>query len=591
MNRPLSLSAAPLVWLFSAAMLLAQAGPLEVIPEGALGFAVIQDLADANEKMAKVMQKMQLPLPDLLTLAKGFLGVQEGLDENGGLAVALASGPEGREWAESVFFVVVPVTDYKAFISPLEPDDADAPITSITIAGMKMTVGKKGNFAVLTFGEQVEPLKKILAATRNITATVAPLKSWMADKQLSLVVTPAGKTLLLQTIAAAIPDAAQLKRDAGAGGGNEQASALQSVGEMFGVFKELSIAADKQLTLLAVGIRIEDDATLRLAARFLFVPDGDLAAWSKDVKVPKQGLLAGIPPGKFAIAYGGVSAHFSPEMQALVSQFTDVGMQMIGLDEEGRKELAEITQQIQAGKRFTGGMMGMMRPGDSLFSTALSIEHVDNADEHLESTRKMFELMQTADNPRGDEPLYTFSEVKVGDLDALELVTTVGTLPGLAGGNNNGPAENQVQGLFGKLFGTDGKITMYVTKADDHTVVTAYSKEQLVHGVKHVRSEDEGLDADADIAMTTALLPAGAQWVAYVSPQGLVQWASVFVEAMFGGEIKLPPFPATEPIGLAAKVTERSLDAELVLPAGVVAGIGQYIGVVAQIFQGGAPLP
>jgi hypothetical protein len=79
--------------------------------------------------------------------------------------------------------------------------------------------------------------------------------------------------------------------------------------------------------------------------------------------------------------------------------------------------------------------------------------------------------------------------------------------------------------------------------------------------------------------------------VAYVSPQGIVQWVGVFVEAMFGGEIKLPPFPASEPIGLAAKVTETGLDGEIVLPEGVVAGIGQYIGVLGQVFQGGPPLP
>jgi len=589
MNRTLSLAAAPLVWMFSAATLLAQAGPLEVIPEGALGFAVINDLADTNQRLATVSQKMQLPLPDVLTMAKGFVGVEDGLDENGGMAIALASGPEGREWAESVFFAVVPVTDYQAFIAPLQPDDADAPITGVTIAGMEMTAGRKGNYAVLAFGEQKEALATILAAEKNITAGVAPLSSWMADKQLSLVITPAGKSLLFQSIAGAIPDSNELKNNA-PGDDAELANALGGVGEMFGVFKELLLAADTQLTHLAIGIRIEDNATLRLAARALYVPDGDLAAWSKDIKVPKEGLLAGVPSGKYAIAYGGVSAHFSPAMQALFSQFTDVGMQLVGLDEEDRKELATITEQIQAGKKFSGGMMGMMRPGDSLFSTALAIEHVDDADKHFKSTRKMFELMATAENPQGDEPLYSFNEIKVGDLDALELVTAIGSLAGL-GAAGNAQVENQVQGMFSKLFGTDGKISMYVAKADDHTVVTAYSREQLVHGVKHVRSGDAGLETDADIATTTALLPSGAQWVAFVSPQGLVQWASVFVDAMFGGEIKLPPFPATEPIGLAAKVTETGLDAELVLPDSVVAGIGQYIGVVAQIFQGGAPLP
>lgn len=590
MNRTFSLAAAPFVWCFAAATLLAQAGPLEMIPEGSLGFAVIPDLAEANQKIAKVTQKMQLPLPDVLTMAKGFLGVQDGVDESGGLAMALASGPEGREWEESVFFAVVPVSDYQAFIESLDPQDADAKTTVITIAGMKMTAAKKGNYAIVAFGDKPQAVEQIVAAKGNVSQSVKPLADWMADKQLSLVVTPQGKSLLFQTIAAAIPDTKELKQ--GVGEQNELADALGGVGEMFGVFKELLLAADEQLTHLAIGLEIEDNATVRLAARMLFVPDGALATWSKDIKLPEEGLLAGVPAGKYALAYGGVSAKLSPQFQAMIGQFTNMGMQVMGLDEESSKQLAEITGKIQAGKRFTGGMMGMMRPGDSLFSTALTIEHVDDADAQIKGMRESFELMASAaKNPNNNEPLYEFNEVKVGDVEALELVTTVGTLTGIAGLNDGGPGEEQVQGMFGKLFGADGEISMYVAKGNDHTVVSGYSKEQLLRGIEHVRSGKPGLDADADIATTTAMLPAGAQWVAYISPQGLVQWAGVFVEAMFGGEMQLPPFPATEPIGAAAKVTETGLDAELVLPDSVVAGIGQYIGVLAQIFQGGAPLP
>jgi hypothetical protein len=585
-----------LVWCFSAANLLAQADPLELIPDDALGFAVIKNLSDANERVGKVAQKMQLPVPDVLTLVKGFAGVQDGLDENGGLAVCLASGGEGQEWADSSLVAIVPVTDYQQLIATLQPEDADAPITSVTLMGQKMLVGKKGSFAVFAYGEDEEKLEKFLGAKANVTAAIEPLAGWMADKQLALVVTPAGKKVLFETIAAAIPDKEQLKKDA-QGSDVElepQALALANVGEMFGVFKELLVAADGQVTHLAVGLRIEDNASLRLAVRVLFTEGGKLAAWSKDMKAPPEGLLAGVPGGKFALAYGGVSAHFSPEMQAVITRFSEMGMQMIGMDEADRREFAEVTLKLQKGKRFTGGMMSMMRPGDSLFSTALTVEHVDSADEQLKIMRQMFKLMQGAQKKtQADEPFYEFNEVKVGELDALELVTSLGAITQLGAGNGAGPAQaQQVQGLLGKLFGADGKIRMYVTKADEKTVVSAYDKEQLVRGVDHVRAGGEGLEADADIAKTTALLPPGAQWVAYVSPQGLVQWIGVFVESLFGGEVHLPPFPATEPIGLAAKVSASGLDAELVVPDSVVAGIGQYIAAIGQMFQdGGPPLP
>ena len=207
----------------------------------------------------------------------------------------------------------------------------------------------------------------------------------MADKQLALVVTPSGKKLLFETIARRFPTPSSSNKAAKA---KAQADALsQRRRNVRRCSRNCSSAADGQFTHLAIGLRIEDDASLRLAARVLFVPGGELAAWSKDVKLPAEGLLSGVPAGKFAVAYGGVSAPFSKETWELFSRFTDMGMQMIGMDEEGRRKLQKLTEQLQAGKRFTGGMMGMMRPGDTLFSTAMAVEHVKNADEHFKATR------------------------------------------------------------------------------------------------------------------------------------------------------------------------------------------------------------
>ena len=88
-------------------------------------------------------------------------------------------------------------------------------------------------------------------------------------------------------------------------------------------------------------------------------------------------------------------------------------------------------------------------------------------------------------------------------------------------------------------------------------------------------------------------MPEGSQWAAYVSPQGLIQLIDTVLREVLPTEIKIPPFPPSDPIGLAARVGEPGLDAEIVLPDSVVAGIGQYIGVVQQMMQGdgGAALP
>ena len=81
----------------------------------------------------------------------------------------------------------------------------------------------------------------------------------------------------------------------------------------------------------------------------------------------------------------------------------------------------------------------------------------------------MFELMKSAQqDAKKGEPVYELHDVKVGELDALEVVTHLASLAEAAADANNAGAE-QVQSIFGKMFGDDGTLRMYVAKADDAT--------------------------------------------------------------------------------------------------------------------------
>ncbi len=210
----------------------------------------------------------------------------------------------------------------------------------------------------------------------------------------------------------------------------------------------------------------------------------------------------------------------------------------------------------------------------------------------MQTTRQTFALLESALKiPDTQQPNYQMHDVKVGDVEALEVVTDLSSMIDLQAGAAPAGAP-QMQDLFGSMFGREGKIHMFVAKANGKTVVSAYSREQLVRGVEHVRSGDKGLAGDADLAKTSAMLLPGSQWVLYVSPQGLMQMIGSFMKAITGGEAQLPVFPDTEPIGLCARASETALDAEIVLPDNVVAGIGQFVFAIGQMFQGGgAPLP
>jgi hypothetical protein len=591
MKRPLSLAVAPLVWLFLATTLWAQADPLSVIPDDAWGVAVIRDISDTSARIGKLTQKMQIPAPDLLTLGKSYAGVEKGLNEKGSIAGAIFAHPTDENGFG--FAIVVPVTDYKEFIGQFGPDDADAKISQIKILGEDALVTKKGEFAIFTDTDHKELLERFQASSKSVKSVVEPLGAWLGDQQVAVVATPAGKSVLFKKLLGLFPDADKVI-EAGGDADAALAANMRSAMEMLQVFKTLLASADEQLSHLAVGVKIDDNTTLRIAARCLFVPEGRLAAWAKNVKLPSKDLLFGLPAGKFVLAYGGVSGQFSPEFAGLVNQFTDAGYRQMGLSKEGRKKAAAAMDRQRAGAIASCGLIAPIRPGDSVVAGAMSIERVKNSAEHLKITREMLGMMQAdLKSKTTGEPIFEVSEVKVGDLEAIASVVNMTAISGVADADN--PAAGFMQSFFSKLFGADGKIRTFMAAADTGTVVSAYTKEQLQRAVAHVRSGEKGLESDPQIAKTAALMAPGSQWVVYISPQGLLQWVGALLEGIIPAEaeFKMPGFPATEPIGLAARVSATGLDAEIVLPESVVAGIGQFVIGIQAMIQGidRPPLP
>ena len=626
MARPLSLMVALLVWIFTAATLLAEADPLALIPEDALGVGLVNHLADTNGRVLKLTQKMKIPVPGLLPMAQLYTNVKEGLDYKGTLAAALFTNEDEDAESGYTLAIFVPTTDYKELIKQLEPADADAATTKVTVAGEEYLVAKKADFAVFVDGEQKELLEKIVANSKGLSATFEPLRSWIDAQQAAIVVTPKGKKVLFEKIGDFLGTGAASfgkldeemqddadqdddkdddadKDDAGKddaddddddGKPTSQAAAqLKTLRELMEGIKQLLPSAEEQLTHLALGVRIDDQTALHVAARALFTPQGRLSKWAKDVKLPKGGLLAGLPDGKFVISYGLVWADTSPEISKLVNWAMQNGLDQLGMTEEQSKKYFEVLSRQRGNQVSTCGMFGSLRPGDSLAATSLTVEYVKDASAHIKLTRESFEFLKSLKLPGRESttPIYELNEVNMGDLKALEVTTNMNALIG-AGEDNE--AAQQAQGFFAKLFGNGGVMKAYLAAANDHAVVTAYSKELLERGVAHVRSGAAGLEADPQITNTVALLPAGAQWAAYISPQGLMQLIDSVMRDLMGGQmaIKIPPFPPSDPIGLAAKVEEAGLDAELVLPSSVVAGIGQYIMLIQQMMQNeGAPLP
>jgi hypothetical protein len=125
---------------------------------------------------------------------------------------------------------------------------------------------------------------------------------------------------------------------------------------------------------------------------------------------------------------------------------------------------------------------------------------------------------------------------------------------------------------------------------DGTTVGMAYDKVDNLKQIEDARKNPQSsLAADPDVQQTAKQLPAGAQWIGYLSPKGMMDFVMGMVMSQMppGMMPQLPAFPQTAPIGFAAKLDATTLDADLVVPGSVFKGIGGYVRQMQQL----APRP
>jgi hypothetical protein len=181
-------------------------------------------------------------------------------------------------------------------------------------------------------------------------------------------------------------------------------------------------------------------------------------------------------------------------------------------------------------------------------------------------------------------PKVEVKKIEVDDKPALQLTMTMPSAGTQAIPN--------YAALMEKMFGPGGRMVAYIVAADAHTVLLGYTDQELLRkALKDVGQPAAQLAAQPAVSKTLAALLPKAQVVACFSPQGCVSFVSQAMTTFLPPGLplpKIPEFPRTPPIGLAAKAADGEVQVELLVPAAVIRAIGTY---VTKVRQGTAVVP
>ena len=194
---------------------------------------------------------------------------------------------------------------------------------------------------------------------------------------------------------------------------------------------------------------------------------------------------------------------------------------------------------MMSGVKSMKMLMGVAEPAAGLYGNTSMVVSVDNSKSFVEAYEKSLveshKLAEEINNPA--MPIATSQHIKVGEIDALEVSMALPKMEQAA--PPGAPDPQKIMQLF---VGADGQLKYYVTAADEHTIVMAYiSPDRLKEALEFYKSKKPGLSADASLAKVAEKLPAGSQFIGYMSVGGVAKTAKQLMAAMPGAPAAAVP--------------------------------------------------
>jgi hypothetical protein len=231
------------------------------------------------------------------------------------------------------------------------------------------------------------------------------------------------------------------------------------------------------------------------------------------------------------------------------------------LSPEKIEKLSKMASSSMQGLKSMAFVMGVGDANDGIYGRTVGIMHVDDAHAFLRNYNKSFLEMMNLMKGSPWTAAYTVEEMQIDGKLAVHLTMDMSKFQ-LAGSD----PEQVMTKYYDKMFGNDGKLSVYLTAASDSTVVMAYTS---IENLKRVldASNSNLLASDPQLKETAAMLPADAQWAGFISPGGIMEFASHMI-GVFAPEANwdLGEFPTSPPVGFAVELAPTYLDGHLVVP-------------------------
>ncbi len=552
-------SAAGLMALVLAGSAVAQPAVFDRVPAGSALIVVTKDMQAAAERAKPLAALMgaqgELPGQELTAMADKLL-LQPGVKKDGSLVLIMPTAPkqvehvEGEEVDEEgappVVLILVPVTDYKAFVTGLGGKGEG--VTEVEIEGQPVCIRDLGDGVALMGGprEAIEGYKGVTGQMAAHKARLGPAGRRIADSSDMVIVADA------QAFKEQIESG---KTGMGLGGGmggiGAMAGGMDGPGEAIANLRK-AIARDGQTAIMGMGGG-EAGYTLDVAGVFkegtesakMFAKNGDSAA-----------LMSKLPAQSFYLA-----GAFDMSAEGVRSLMSGAGG---GGDEESVPSAFDALTSAMGKADGVAVVVGANKAGPMAGIFINTVAYISTKDSKgmLEAFRANGEKMK--DTSLGGTKVKTDYKKDVAEASGVKFDAWSTTITPDPNDPNAFMAGMMMQTLFGQSRG----FGQMAAAMEGGLVMTMSQNTPLMSSAIEAVKTGKGLGQDAGLAAVRAHLPPNRSMEMYLGTQAIMDAALPMAEDYLGEEIAVPK--NVPPVAMAGSMEEGSMSIRLFVPMGVI---------------------
>lgn len=577
---------------------------LQQVPSDAVVVVKINKLKPVSDRIAAFAQKLgvaafQPALNDPLGALKAKGKINAGLDENGEAAFVIMNGPKQK--GEPPMIVLVPVSDYKAFVGNFADAKTTGDVTTFTGDGKQPTyVANWGKYAAVSAkAELLSKKPTAMFQAGGVTGKELAEKDIVAyfnfkgsrDKMLPEI-KKAKEGFMRDFERNYAKQAAPARRPGQAGAAPAPAAApdpaamkyMPVVRSLMGRFFDIAEQVVNDADGATWGISITDEG-IKSTGLAEFTAGSPSAKTVAEFKGTAEPLLAGLPASKYLFTAGAKSGNSAATVKLIDTFFAPVQQQAAALGADGKM----LTDYVAAVKQYVGASQswsaGMLVPKGQLGQEAifqmLSVSQGD-AKAMLASQKQMMTSQQALTDmftgPQMKGMMKTSFTPAAKSIDGIEMSQFQTQMNPPAGQNN--AQTMQMKQMMTWMYGPQGMNGLTGAVGNDTMVaaidVTDATVSQLIASAKTKQDVVSPGFAAVNKALPQTRVAAG-----YFALDQLATTVANYAK-MFGMPVNFQLPQNLPPIGGTIATDSNALRADVYVPAQllqsvIAAGIQSYM--------------